>query len=331
MEIASVEPLGDRLEPAIEALRRGAMAMLVDRGAGGGGHLVAVASSIGAETVATMLREAVGMPFLALSEERCEALELTPIGAGSEMMITIESRHGTSTGISASDRALTMRVAAGPAYTAVDVVKPGHVLPIRVPADRLLSRPDAAATALELAALAGSPGGAALCQVLDADGAPAAVAEAEELARRLEIPLADSLEVVEHRLRATALVHRDGAERIVATAAGPLRCVSYRGRGGGRRHFALLHGDPALPEPIHLETVVQDPPADAFASAGVDRPPQAALAAVVGRGRGVVLYLAAEDAEPAGDAALARSRRAHLIRQILRDLGVAAIATGPPA
>jgi 3,4-dihydroxy 2-butanone 4-phosphate synthase/GTP cyclohydrolase II len=306
------------------------MAMLVDRdeGSGTSGHLVAAAASITAETVASMLRETAGMPFLALSEDRCEALELSPIGAGGDMMVTIEARRGTTTGISASDRALTMRVASGPAYTAVDVVKPGHVVPIRVPADRLVSRPDPAAVALELATLAGSPGGATLCQVLDASGAPAGRAQVEALAAELGVPLADCREVVENRLRQTRLVVRDGAERILETAIGSLRCVTYRGRRDGARHFVLLHGDPTASAPIGVEAVIQDPPLDAFGAGDRLRP---ALAELATAGRGILLYLAPGDEEHDGGATIARSVRAHLIRQILRDLGVAAITAEPGA
>ncbi|MBS1885864.1 MAG: 3,4-dihydroxy-2-butanone-4-phosphate synthase [Actinobacteria bacterium] len=323
MELASVEATGSRLREAIEALRRGGMAMLLDRGEDGGGHLVAAGEPITAETVATMLREATGMPFLALAEERCLALGLHAIGAGGDMMVTIEARDGTTTGISAADRALTMRVASGPTYTGADVVEPGHVLPIRIAADRIVTRADAPAAALELAAFAGSPGGAALCQVLDAAGAPASVADAEALAARLGLPQAERLEVVERRLRDSRLVARDGDERILETASGPFRCVAYRGLDGDR-HFALVHGDPAQPEPIRLETVVQDPPLDAFGGPA----PREAVAKIAATGRGVLLYLAPNPTDLDLDPPVARARRAHLIRQILRDLGVAAIVTG---
>ncbi|HEX4862764.1 MAG TPA: 3,4-dihydroxy-2-butanone-4-phosphate synthase, partial [Acidimicrobiales bacterium] len=126
MNVASIVPADQILGPAVGDLGEGNLVVLRDpQGSVPTYHLVAAAQIVSADAIATMLREAVGMPLLALPAVRCDALDLTPMGnqpTGREMMITFEARSGVSTGISAADRALTMRVAAAPQSTAADIV-----------------------------------------------------------------------------------------------------------------------------------------------------------------------------------------------------------------
>jgi len=341
VEVASFELAGASIDAAIAALQERSMVVLLDRSRPPeAGYLLAAASTVTASTIATMLREAVGMPWLALPAARCDALGLTRMGPaphadGRDMMVTFEARKGIATGISAADRALTMRVAADPASSAADVAKPGHVLPVRVDPAGVLGRCGVAEAAAELTALAGLPGGAALCQAMDDDGRPATGRALDLLAARLELPTVDTLDVLQRRLRETRLVERAGPERMLATPSGPLRCVTYREPGAGL-HYALVLGEPSRAEPLRVSAHTQDPLADALAATSDSRSRlHAAIAEIAADGRGVLLYLAPRAAgaaaDNAGAALLEATRRAHVVRQILRDLGAAAILAAPLA
>lgn len=342
MEVASSEFVEAPVDAAIEALRCGAMVVLVDRSqAVEAGYLVTVAQTITAETLATMLREAVGMPWLALPAARCDALGLTRMGRrphsdGRDMMVTFEARDGITTGISAADRASTMRVASDPASTTADIAKPGHVLPVRVDPAGVLHRCSVAEAAAELATFAGFPGGAALCQAMDDDGQPATGDELHDLADRLELHVVDTLDVLERRLRDTRLVERTGEQRAVMTAIGPMRGVTYRDLTSSALHYALVLGEPSLPEPLHVSAHTQNPFTDVFSTdAGARSALHAALEAIAAERRGALLYLAppapTTESDSLGDALIAATRRAHVITQILRDLGARAILAAPAA
>lgn len=340
-------PASAAFEAAVAALAAGEMALLVEPPeTGGAGFLVAAARTVSAETVAAMLREAAGMPLLALEEERCRALELWPLGRPQPggpppAMVAIEASEGVSTGISAADRALTMRVASAPESAADDVAKPGHITPRRVERDDLARRPDAFAAAAALAARAGLPGGAAVCQAMDAAGQPAHGAALDALAARLGVRVVSAIEVLDDLLRSQPLVRRV-ADGPLETAAGTVRAVAYADRLLPGRHLALLPHERDAAAPAPVEVHVQDALLDAFDAAPGGRRGQLerALSRTAERG-GVLLSLAPrtfageDEVVPAdGFAAsahdlLAAVHHAHVVTQVLTDLGVSSVKTRP--
>ncbi|MEA2270196.1 MAG: 3,4-dihydroxy 2-butanone 4-phosphate synthase / cyclohydrolase [Solirubrobacteraceae bacterium] len=300
----------------------------------GGGCLMAAAEHVTAELVNTMLVHARGTPWLALPESRCLALGLRSFGTPRpwDFQISIEARQGVTTGVSAADRALTMRVAANPQSTAAQVIEPGHVMPIRVRDDAILQRAAAPDAAVELALAAGTSGGAAICWVLDEAGDAAPAAAIERLAASLGIRVATTLDALDLRMRSQPAIAREGDERL-ATPAGPVRAVTYADRHGAGRHFALVQGTPAAGAPALVTVHAQDPLGDVFATG--DASPRRALESALARGAAapaaVLLYLAspridgpAPDDPPAvARTSLLRAKRtAHVVTQILEDLGI---------
>jgi 3,4-dihydroxy 2-butanone 4-phosphate synthase/GTP cyclohydrolase II len=320
---------------AVDALAAGRIVAVVDPcRPEAGGCLVAAAEHVTAEAVNTMLVHAGGTPWLALPEQRCLALGLRSFGTPRPwaFQISIEARQGVTTGVSAADRALTMRVAASPDSTAAHVIEPGHVMPIRVPDDAILLRAGVADAAVELALAAGTSGGAAICWILDEDGDPAPPAAIEELAGSLGVRVATTLDALDLRMRSQSAVVRERDERLV-TPAGPVRAVTFGDRHGAGRHVALVQGTPAAGAPALVSVHEQDPLGDVFGAgdASSRRALESALARGAGAPAAVLLHVAPPRiADPAPDdpaaaarASLLRAKRtAHVVTQILDDLGI---------
>ncbi|MEA2324853.1 MAG: 3,4-dihydroxy 2-butanone 4-phosphate synthase / cyclohydrolase [Solirubrobacteraceae bacterium] len=346
MTLAVAEPPHTPFAPALAVVPPDARAAVDELAAGrvvavvdlcrpeAGGCLVAAAEHVTAEAVNAMLVHARGTPWLALPEQRCLALGLRPFGTPRpwEFQISIEARRGVTTGVSAADRALTMRVAASPDSTAAHIIEPGHVMPIRVPDDAILLRAGVVDAAVELALAAGTSGGAAICWILDEDGDAAPPAAIERLAGSLGIRVATTLDALDVRMRSEPAIVRERDEPL-ATLGGAVRAVTFGDRHGAGRHLALVQGAPATGAPALVTVHEQDPLGDVFGAG--DAPSRRALESALARGAGtpaaVLLYVAAPRiAEPAADdpAAAARTallrakRTAHVVTHILEDLGI---------
>jgi len=181
------------VDRAQETLRRGGMVVLVD-GEGGHADLIAAGSSITAEVVNALAVHGRGLPYLALSAARIEWLRLPPMASSWSLYqkpftVSIEARDGVTTGISAADRARTIRVATSPHAEPADLVSPGHVFPLRARSDespRVFGRVEAA---LALVKEAGPFEGAAMTEILDEAGALASPAYALTLSARMGLPV----------------------------------------------------------------------------------------------------------------------------------------------
>jgi 3,4-dihydroxy-2-butanone 4-phosphate synthase len=198
---------GDPVAIAVEELAAGRMVLLADdRERGGEGDLLVAAEFADAAAINLMTLEARGLVCLVLTAERCEELGLEQIGPrgnhsslGDSSMISIEARVGVTTGISAADRARTIAVAVDPASGPEDLVRPGHVMPLRARRGGVLERPARIEAAVELATAAGLSGGAVLCQVMRDDGRMASGEDLEQLAEGHGLALLTVSEVVDHR------------------------------------------------------------------------------------------------------------------------------------
>jgi len=181
------------VDRAQESLRRGGMVVLVD-GDSGHADLIAAGSSITAELVNAMAVHGRGLPYLALSAARIDWLRLPPMASSWSLYrkpftVSIEARDGVTTGISAADRARTIRVATSPHAEPADLVSPGHVFPLRARSDespRAFGRVEAA---LALVKEAGAFEGAAMTEILDEAGAMASPAYASALSARMGLPV----------------------------------------------------------------------------------------------------------------------------------------------
>jgi len=326
------------VEAAIEELRRGRMVVVCDGdGRESEGDLLAAAEFADAETINFMAREARGLICLALSDERCEELALTPIGRRAEpagdgaFMVSIEARDGVTTGISAADRAQTIRTAIDPARGPEDLVRPGHVFPLRARPGGVLERGGHTEAAVELAELAGQAPAAVLCEILSPDGTMSRGDELAAYADRHGLALVSVADLLAYRRRTERQLEPVATTRL-PTRHGTFQAHEYRSRVDGSHHLALVRGslDGVAPTPVHVHT--QCVGGESFGSLRCDCGPrlEAALAAISAAGRGVLVYLAAETSP----ATLLNEVRAHALadpeherglgEEILADLGLEA-------
>jgi 3,4-dihydroxy 2-butanone 4-phosphate synthase/GTP cyclohydrolase II len=322
---------------AIDELARERPVVLLDLSGGRvQGFVIAAAGTVSATLVNDMLVHARGTPWLVLPQERCGALGLAPLGRSPRpdalrFYTSIEARAGVTTGVSAHDRALTMRVAAAPEASRETISTPGHVMPIGVPADGMLRRAFGVDAALALTSRAGDSG-AAICAILDTHGEPSGGEATRRYARERSLALVSTVEVLDAHLSERKLVRPDG-EEILETAVGTVPARTYVDRLD-RRHFALTWGEVrAAQGPVLTAIHVRDTLRDLFEDgphgprARIDR----TLARLAGAGVAVMLSLADSSAPwHGGDVRselLSTKLRLHVAKAILRDLGIDRVRT----
>jgi 3,4-dihydroxy 2-butanone 4-phosphate synthase/GTP cyclohydrolase II len=287
---------------AIEHVAAGRMVVVTDdEDRENEGDLVIAAEFATAEVVNFMARRARGLICLALTEDRCDELGLDLMRGrnqppfGTAFTVSIEARRGVTTGISAHDRAHTIEVAVDPRSTAGDLVRPGHVFPLRARPGGVLERPGHTEAGVDLARLAGRRPAAVICEILNEDGTMARAPDLEAFCRRHGLAMVSVAEVVAHRRRAEPLVERV-AEARLPTRHGEFRLVGYRERLGHTEHVALVKGEVAGRSGVLARLHSQCLTGDTFGSARCDCGAQleTALERIAGEGAGVLVHLAQE-------------------------------------
>ncbi|UGS37271.1 3,4-dihydroxy-2-butanone-4-phosphate synthase [Capillimicrobium parvum] len=306
------------IRPALGDLRGGRLVALVDVARGAPeGYLVAAARTITPLLINAMLLDAGGTPWVALPESRCRALAIDPLGdhaaraEGFAFMVSIEARHGVTTGVSAADRARTMRIAADPRTGPADIAVPGHVMPILVAEQGVLGHAAAPEAAVDLTRLAGLDGGGAMCHILDESGQVAGLDAVCDLARRRGFQVVTTEDVVAERRRREPMVERTAAAPI-ETVAGRLLAVAYRETISGREHTALVAGprpEAIVDAPLRLH--VRQPIEDVFTSTHEELE-RSLHQLAAGRLGGILLYLAAGTTSDAAER-IAQQIRADLM------------------
>jgi 3,4-dihydroxy 2-butanone 4-phosphate synthase/GTP cyclohydrolase II len=300
----------DDVEDALDALRRGLPVIVVDDAdRENEGDVVMAAVHATPTWVGWTVRYTSGVLCAPMPAERADALALPPMvdrnedARGTAYTVSVDAREGVTTGISAADRSRTLAVLADPAATAADLIRPGHVFPLRARPGGVLERPGHTEAAVDLCRLAGLPPVALIAEVVEDAGETMRLPALRELADSRQLPLISiaDLQVYRRRREAGAEVTLlapaapDRVERVadtrLPTRHGTFRAVGYRDLQSGAEHLALVAGDPpasgALVR-VHSECLT----GDALGSARCDCGPQleAALAAVAAEG-GVVVYL----------------------------------------
>ena len=241
----------DAIPEVLNELRAGRMVVLVDdEQRENEGDLVCPAEHVTPETVNFMLREARGLLCLALSGEQCDRLELAPQSAanttqrGTAFTVTVDAheRFGITTGVSAADRARTIRVAADPATQPGDLARPGHVSPLRARDGGVLVRAGQTEGSVDLARLAGLEPAAAIIEIMNADGTMARMPELERFSERHGLRLTSVADLIEYRLRGEKLVERV-EEAPFECAAGRFRLIAYQSAVDPMPHVALVTGE----------------------------------------------------------------------------------------
>ncbi|MGH7676704.1 MAG: bifunctional 3,4-dihydroxy-2-butanone-4-phosphate synthase/GTP cyclohydrolase II [Gemmatimonadales bacterium] len=289
------------VEQAIEEIRAGRLVIVADdEDRENEGDLVGAAERVDAGMINFMAQHGRGLICLTLTPERCQALGLPQMAEHNtesrETAFTVSidaaARFGVTTGISAADRAATIRVAIDPATVPVDLQRPGHVFPLRARPGGVLQRVGQTEASLDLARLAGLYPAGVICEVLNADGSMARRPELEQFAARHGLIFITVAQLVSYRLAHERLVHR-AAEARLPTPFGEFRIVGYRNDVDAAEHVALAFGDVAGQPGVLVRMHSRCLTGDVFGSARCDCGWQlhSAMRQIAETGRGVVVYL----------------------------------------
>ena len=251
-----------------------------------------------------MAKHARGLICLSLTEERLEQLRLSMMvpdyennsGFGTAFTVSIEARHGVTTGISAADRATTILAAIADEAKPTDIVRPGHVFPLRAREGGVLRRAGQTEGSVDLARLAGLRPAGVICEIMNDDGSMARLPDLVEFSRAHDIKIVTIADLIQYRLRNEKLVRR-AAEATMPTAyAGDFKAIVYENGIDHVDHMALvkgeIHPDRAVLVRVHSECLT----GDAFGSQRCDcgEQLQAALKLIDAEGCGVLLYMRQE-------------------------------------
>ena len=291
----------DPVERAVEEVRRGRPVVVVDdEDRENEGDLIFAAELATPELLAFMVRYTSGYVCVPLPEADCDRLDLPPMfhtnqdKRGTAYTVTVDAREGVSTGISATDRARTIRLLAAPDASPADFTRPGHVVPLRAREGGVLRRPGHTEAAVDLARLAGLRPAGVICELVSQQdvGDMARLDECRAFAAEHDLAIISIADLIAYRRRTERQVERVAAARL-PTAHGEFEAVGYDSLLDGIEHIALVRGEIGDGEDVLVRVHSECLTGDVFGSRRCDCGPQldAALGAVAAAGRGVVLYM----------------------------------------
>ncbi len=289
------------VERAIADIRAGKLVIVADDEARENeGDLIGAADLVTPEMVNFMATFGRGLICLTLTPERCQALGLPQMAEHNteshETAFTVSidaaTRFGVTTGISAADRAMTIKVAIDPATVPADLRRPGHVFPLRARPGGVLQRVGQTEASIDLARLAGLYPAGVICEILNPDGSMARRPELEAFARRHDLSFISVAQLVEYRLAKERLVHRVADARL-PTPYGDFRIIGYRNDVDAAEHIALVYGDVTGRRNVLVRMHSKCLTGDVFGSARCDCGWQlhSAMRMVAQEGHGVIVYL----------------------------------------
>ena len=245
-DTAAISPIAE----VVAAIKAGEIIILVDdEDRENEGDLIFAARFVTAEKVNFLAKHGRGLVCMAITEPHAERLGLKPMVEqnrsrhGTNFTVSIEAAEGIASGISAHDRALTIKVASAENASADDIVQPGHVFPLIAQAGGVLVRAGHTEACCDLARLAGLEPAAVLCEIMKDDGTMARLPDLLEFAGQHGLKIATIADLIEHRSRNESLVKR-ASEREIDTPWGRFHMVSYRDLAVGALHLALVLGKP---------------------------------------------------------------------------------------
>ena len=288
-----------RIEDAIAAIRTGKMVIVVDdEDRENEGDLTIAAEKITPEDINFMARHGRGLICLAMTPERLDELEIplmVPRNSSrfeTAFCVSIEARNGTTTGISAFDRATTILAAIDPRTKPLDLVRPGHIFPLRAQNAGVLVRAGQTEAAVDLARLAGLAPAGAICEIMNEDGTMARVRELSTFASRHNLLMTTVADLITYRTRTETLV-KSVASTNLPTEYGEFRLHAFENSIDNKTHVALVHGNIGDGEDVLVRVHSQCLTGDVFHSIRCDCGAQLdeALRRIAAEGRGVLLYL----------------------------------------
>jgi len=290
------------VEEAIQEYRQGRFVIIVDdEDRENEGDLTLAAQFVTPEAINFMTRYGRGLVCVPMTGERLDELRVPMMVGdnksrfGTAFTVSVEARDGVSTGISAYDRARTVRVLMDPATRPEDLVMPGHMFPLRAREGGVLVRAGQTEGAMDLARLAGLYPAAVLCEIMKADGTMARLPDLKRFAGRHHLKIISVNQLIAYRIQRERLVRRM-AETTIPTRWGEVHLIAYRSIIDPDEHAALVVGDVSTPEPVLVRVHSQCVTGDVFHSLRCDCGEQVELAMerIAAEGRGVFVYMRQE-------------------------------------
>jgi len=302
--VVSPEPPFTTIDEAVDEIRRGRMVIVVDdEDRENEGDLTMAAETVTPEAVAFIRKYASGVICVPMTSERLDKMQLPQMverneaRLGTAFTVSVDAREGTTTGISAADRARTIRVLADTKSTPMDLVKPGHIFPLRAREGGVLVRAGQTEAAVDLCRLAGLQPVGVICEITNPDGSMARLPELKRFARRHGLKIITVKELIAHRMAREHLVERIATAKL-PTEFGEFTVYGYRAKFANTEaeHVALVMGDLSTAEPVLVRVESECLTGHAFLSLRCDCADQlrASLSAIAKEGRGVFLYLRQE-------------------------------------
>jgi 3,4-dihydroxy 2-butanone 4-phosphate synthase / GTP cyclohydrolase II len=290
------------VEEAAELYRRGQFVIIVDdEDRENEGDLCMAAENVTAEAVNFMAKFGRGLICLALTEERCNELDLplmvenNTAKFGTAFTVSIEARGRVTTGISAADRAETVRVAMDTKTRPQDLARPGHVFPLRARKGGVLKRAGQTEASIDLATIAGLKPAAVICEIMNEDGTMARLADLREFAVRHGLKIISVADIIKYRMQTEKHVHCLASPKL-PTDYGDFRVYAYKSDITGEEHVALVKGEIHEDDEVLVRVHSSCLTGDVFHSSRCDCGDQLerAFALIEKEGKGVVLYLLQE-------------------------------------
>ena len=287
---------------AIEDIKAGKFIFIVDdKDRENEGDLVIAAEKVTAEAINFMTLHARGLICLPITGKRLDELKIPMMVQNNTskfstaFAVSIESKHRVSTGISAADRAETVKAVIDPATNPEDIVQPGHMFPLRAREGGVLARAGHTEAIVDLARLAGLYPAGVICEVLCEDGSMARLPQLEIIAERFGIKIVTVADLIAYRYRHEKLVHRV-AEAKLPTIHGEFTAIAYRSEIDPDEHLALVMGDISTEETVLVRVHSECVTGEVFGSLRCDCGEQLDLAiqSIAEEGRGVILYMRQE-------------------------------------
>ena len=287
---------------AIEDIKRGGFVIIVDdEDRENEGDLVIAAEKVTSEVINFMTLNARGLICLPIIGKRLDELRIPLMVRdntsqfSTAFTVSVEAKHGVTTGISTADRAETVKAIINPATKADDLVRPGHMFPLRAKEGGVLVRAGHTEAIVDLAKLAGLYPAGVICEILNEDGSMARLPQLEVMAQKYGIKIISVADLITYRRRYEKLVHRVAKAKL-PTKYGKFTAIAYKSDIDHDEHLALVMGDISTEEPVLVRVHSECITGDVFGSLRCDCGEQISLAmqAIADEGRGVFLYMRQE-------------------------------------
>jgi 3,4-dihydroxy 2-butanone 4-phosphate synthase/GTP cyclohydrolase II len=292
-----------KIEDAIRNIRDGKMVILVDdEDRENEGDLCMAAEKVTPQSINFMTKYGRGLICLAMTADKCDSLDLPPMvdnnqsPFGTGFTVSIEARCGVSTGISAHDRATTILTAVADDCKPRDLVRPGHIFPLRARGGGVIVRAGQTEGSVDLARMAGLKPAGVICEILDEDGTMARMPALKKFSEQHGIGICTIEDLIEYRMRTESFVHRAAETVIPTSVAGEFRAIVYENDVDQLLHIALVKGEIDPEKPVLVRVHSECLTGDIFGSLRCDCGPQLqrAMKMIEEDKSGILLYIRQE-------------------------------------